>query len=92
MKVIVAMEYYGDYEGEGLFGVFMSVDEIMRALKKVYSGEYFKDFEFEHRPGSETIVMIRVRNLSTAGHKYRYKEVVSTWNLYTVEVDQAVCL
>lgn len=92
MKVIVAMEYFGDYEGEGLFGVFMSVEAIIRALKKVYAGDYFKDFDFEHRPGSKTIVMIRTKNLATAGYKYKYKEVVSTWNLYDAEVDQAVCL
>ena len=73
--MIVVLEDYGEYDGEGFYGIFSSVEKILAELKLDYMGEY----EFEHKPESHEIVMYRSKQV---------KEICSRWNLYYPEMDR----
>jgi hypothetical protein len=92
MQLIVACEDCGEYEGEGLFGVFTDEKSLIAGLNKIYFGEDYEDCDLELRHNGSVIVMAMHRNLKTASRAYKYGHVVAKWNLYRVEVDEPVCL
>lgn len=72
--MIVVLEDYGEYEGEGFYGVFSSVDKVIAELKLDFMGGYV----FEHNPDTHQILMYRSSQL---------REICSRWNLYYPEMD-----